>query len=239
MPLVKATFTRAGETSPLQVLLNPNEYTITRGAQYAELAVPGLQMPLLQFVRGESRTLQMELFLDSRIQRESSGGFESSLLGDARAGVGAELHRLRLLASIDSETHAPPIVTFAWGDQEETTNELVPGGEEAEYEKLPFTGVITSMTERFVLFLENGAVDRARVSLTMKSWRSASEQLAAMNLHSPDRSRNWVVQEGDDLSSIAAAHYDDARLWRVIADANRITRPRQLTVGQLLLLPAI
>ena len=229
MALVKATFTRQGQ-APLQVLVNPNEYTLTRGAQYAELAVPGLQMPVMQFVRGEGRTLQMELFLDSRIQRESSGPFESSLLGDARAGVEVELNRLRQLAAIDSTTHAPPVVTFQWG-------EVV--GESDVPSEPPFTGVVTSMTERFVLFLDSGAVERARVSLTLKSWRSASEQLAQLNLQSPDRSQNWVVQEGDDLSSIAAAHYDDARLWRVIADANQITRPRQLTVGQLLLLPAI
>lgn len=229
MALIKATFTRIGQ-EPLQVLLNPNEYTITRGSQYAELSVPGLQMPLMQFVRGDSRTLQMELFLDCRIQRESSGGFEPSLLGDERTGVTSELNQLRLLASIDKTTHAPPVVTFQWGEYDPNDN---------EHQEAPFTGVVTTMTERFVLFLDNGAVERARVSLTMKSWRSASEQLAEMDLQSPDRSQNWVVQEGDDLSSIAAAHYDDARLWRVIADANLITRPRQLTVGQLLLLPAI
>ena len=48
----------------VEVMFNPTEYGIDRGAHYAELPVPGLKTPILQFVRGEAEVLNVELFLD-------------------------------------------------------------------------------------------------------------------------------------------------------------------------------
>jgi Contractile injection system tube protein/LysM domain len=83
------------------VLFNPTEYEITRNVNYAEIAVPGLQVPLLQFVRGDSQVLSVELFLDKTTTRES---------------VAADLAALRGFVTIDSDLHAPPVCQFQWGD---------------------------------------------------------------------------------------------------------------------------
>jgi hypothetical protein len=82
------------------VLFNPTEYGIDRGASYAELDVPGLPTPVLQFVRGEAQTLSLELFLD---RTEEGGTVEDKL---------AELRRL---VEIDPDLHAPPVCQFQWG----------------------------------------------------------------------------------------------------------------------------
>src|SRR5689334_6078968 len=86
-------------------MYNPTEYSIARGAQYAEIAIPGLQVPMLQFVRGEAQTLSVELFLDGT---EDRAGFGTT-------DVEGRLSDLRQLTTIQSETHAPPMVTFQWG----------------------------------------------------------------------------------------------------------------------------
>jgi nucleoid-associated protein YgaU len=47
------------------------------------------------------------------------------------------------------------------------------------------------------------------------------------------------VRRGDTLSSIAAEEYNDAMLWRPLAEANRINNPRVLTPGQVLVVPVL
>ncbi len=89
------------DEEPITVLFNPTDYGIDRAANYAEMAVPGLSMPLLQFVRGDTETLSVELFLDASEQRES---------------VEDSLEALRRFVRIDAELHAPPVCAFVWGD---------------------------------------------------------------------------------------------------------------------------
>ncbi|MCP5107173.1 MAG: peptidoglycan-binding protein, partial [bacterium] len=53
-PSVKASF-----------LFNPTEFTVEKGNQYAEVNIPGLPASLYQFVRGNSRSISMDLFFDT------------------------------------------------------------------------------------------------------------------------------------------------------------------------------
>jgi hypothetical protein len=50
-------------------MFNPEEYTLSRDNNFASQAIPGLSSPLLQFVHGNLRTLEMELFFDTFEQR--------------------------------------------------------------------------------------------------------------------------------------------------------------------------
>jgi hypothetical protein len=206
MGLVKARIENRSEpdSAPVDVLFNPTEYGIDRGATYAELPVPGLAMPLLQFVRGETETLSLELFLDATSRRGT---------------VEEDLEKLRGFVRIHEELHAPPVCAFVWGD-------------------VSFEGVVTSLREKFSLFREDGRISRARVTLSMKSYRAAEVQQREINPSSPDRSRLHVVREGDRLPAIATAAYGDPRQWRLIATANAIERPRFLAPGQALRIPA-
>jgi hypothetical protein len=85
----------------IAVMFNPTEYTVSRGVSYAEIAVPGLQVPLLQFVRGDAQTLSVELFLDRTDTGES---------------IEVDLEQIRQFVLIDEELHAPPVCEFQWGD---------------------------------------------------------------------------------------------------------------------------
>ena len=40
----------------IPVQFNPTEYTLAKGAQIAEIAIPGIDSPILQFVRGQTRS---------------------------------------------------------------------------------------------------------------------------------------------------------------------------------------
>lgn len=85
----------------IDVLFNPTELGIDRNVSYAEHPIPGASLPVIQFVRGEGRTLSLELFLDRTDERRSIQG---------------DLDKLRKLVQIDDELHAPPVCEFFWGD---------------------------------------------------------------------------------------------------------------------------
>ena len=54
-----------GSMDFIDVQVNPTELAFDKGVQLAEIAIPGLDSPLLQFVRGQAEQLTLELFFDT------------------------------------------------------------------------------------------------------------------------------------------------------------------------------
>jgi LysM repeat protein len=98
MDRILITNTKTGEN--YRVMFNPEEYSLNKDNNFAAQAIPGLGSPLLQFVHGNMRTLDMELFFDT---------FE--LNQDVRS----QTQRIVDLLKINSDLHAPPILQVTWG----------------------------------------------------------------------------------------------------------------------------
>src|SRR5215471_4520832 len=49
----------------MEVQYNPTQYSISKGAQIAEIAIPGLDAPIQQFIRGQTEKLTAELLFDT------------------------------------------------------------------------------------------------------------------------------------------------------------------------------
>jgi hypothetical protein len=140
--LQKATIKKhipEGET--IEVLFNPNQYQLTRGNQFAEVAVPGLGAPPLQFIRGNARTLSMQLFFDT---------YDPV---DANVTQGSDVRQYTQqiinLLEVDSELHAPPICFFNWGS-------------------LSFVGVLERADQTFTMFRSTGIPVRATMDVSLK-----------------------------------------------------------------------
>jgi hypothetical protein len=101
MALVKASLKPVRPSGrELRFRFNPTQYTLDASNQIAEIGVPGLRAPVLQFVRGGGRTLSVELFFDA---------FE---LPDG--DVTDDTEAIYSLLTPTPETGAPPICVFAW-----------------------------------------------------------------------------------------------------------------------------
>jgi nucleoid-associated protein YgaU len=87
----------------IPVRFNPTQYVIEKGNTFAEIPIPGLGAPPLQYIRGNSSKLTTELLLDT-----------SDTLDDVRE---AYTDRLRSLLDVNADLHAPPIIRFVWGAQ--------------------------------------------------------------------------------------------------------------------------
>ena len=223
MTLAKAKITNLSTAAnSVEVKFNPSEYSISRNMNYAEIQVPGLETPLLQFVRGEARTLSLELFLDA--SDRIAAGQKASKENATPLGIENDLSALRNLVTIGKDYHAPPVVKFEWGS--EGQNDV-------------FQGVVTNYTEKFVLFDQSGNALRARVTLQLKAYVAPAVQVKKLNRQSPDRTKTHVVLEGERIDTIAAAEYGDPAQWPAIARANGLARPRILAVGTLLVIPSL
>lgn len=99
MGLTKARITVEHSGEFVEVMFNPEEYSLNRDNQFASQAIPGLSSPLLQFAHGNLRTLDMELLFDTY---------------ERRADVRAETERFVHLMEIDPALHAPPVLVVAW-----------------------------------------------------------------------------------------------------------------------------
>jgi hypothetical protein len=192
----------------IEVMFNPSDYTLNRSINYAQAGVPGLGGPLLQFVNGALQTLEMELFLDTYQQKLPKN-----------KDVREQTRRITSLQDVNPETHAPPVLLFTWG------------------ESFSFPCVLSSVVQRFVLFLPSGTPVRARLQVTFSEYRDAELETKGTKTETADYSKLWVVAQGETLSSIAARVYEDPTRWRPIALRNRIDDPRSLTPGQRLVIP--
>ena len=218
----KLNLEKAPEGDPIEVQFNPTEYAFEKAASYADVAIPGLDAPILQFVRGEAETLSLELFFDST----------ESGTGDEADSVTAQVDPFYRLVKISGDLHTPPIVRITW-------SEGFPGlaADGAAQPRPSFDCVVTSVGRRYTLFNPNGLPLRATVTLSLREYRTLREQLEELNLQSSDHTRVHVVREGETLPHIAFSAYQDPTRWRLIADANRILNPRRITPGQALILP--
>jgi hypothetical protein len=99
MEYAKASIQIEGDYS-IDVLFNPNAYSVEKSNLIAESAVPGLEAPILQYVHGNTRTLSMELFFDTYEEQMDVQAYTDDIYG---------------LLDIDPETHVPPICIITWG----------------------------------------------------------------------------------------------------------------------------
>lgn len=228
--LAKAQMQRlAADGSPhgpaIDVLFNPTEYSLSKANQYAEIPVPGLDSPLIQFVRGQTETLTLDLFFDT-----TDGGAD-----EKAKSVTEKTDAFYQLVKIEALPHAPPIVLFSWG------GEAFPG--QRTYDTLAgqnrygFKGVVESVKQRFTMFSSLGVPLRATLSLVLKEYKTLSEQIAELNKQSPDRTKAHVVQQGETITRIAETSGENGRDWRRIAEANGIENPFAIEPGMILTIP--
>lgn len=198
----------------------PTELAFTKGANYAEVQIPGLELPLQQFVRGEAETTSLELFLDAT---DGSTG-----------SVTAAVRELYKLATIKPENHAPPLVKLTWGA--DFPGPSLGASQESETQ---FLAVVLSVARRYTLFGTDGRPLRAVVTLSLRQYANLETQVAALSLQSADHTRVHVVQQGENLPLIAFDAYADADAWRLIATHNKLTDVRDLVPGTRLELPPL
>ena len=221
--LARAFFERlpnpgASSGTRLPVQFNPSELSFNKAAKLAEIPIPGLDSPIIQFLRGETETLTVELFFDST---------------EDGTGVGAEpvtkqTDKFYDLVKIDPDTHAPPVLLFSWGGTS------FPGSDRSA-----FRCVCQSIRQQYTMFSPDGAPLRARLTVELREYKSLTQQMRELNLKSSDHTKATVFNQGDTLSAVSYRAFGDPRDWRHLATENEIDDPLRVPPGTLLRIPKV
>ena len=216
----------------VEALFNPGEISVSGSVSWnqeqpASYSGPNAGAVELEFRSVEAQTLSIELFFDtyeSRAAMTFKDAVVSLLPTMASERQATDVRRyteqVAQLAEVDRALHRPPICDLRWGAFD------------------IFTGVLTSLNQRFTLFLEDGTPVRATLSCSFLGL-SLQWQRRKGELQSSDVAKTRQVRRNDTLHSIAAEEYRDPALWRHIARANGIVNPRDLKPGTVLTIPRL
>lgn len=247
-----------GKEELIPVQYNPTELSFDKSAQLAEIAIPGLDAPLQQYVRGQAEKLTVELFFDTTDLGMGAGAVSVTTWTD----------KIYQLIKIEPKRHAPPICTFVWNDQfpghniggtpgkaanaiggavKATTGAMggaagralasAAGAACGNQRRNGFKCIVESVKQKFTLFSPEGVPLRATLTVMLREYKTLEDQLTQLNRSSPDRTHSHIAQRGDTLSSIAAQYYGRPGEWRAIATENEIEDPRRLAAGTFLVVP--
>ena len=208
----------------LPVQFNPGELSISKTAQIAEIGIPGIDSPILQFVRGETEQITLELLFDSTARGT----------GRTAEPVTRQTNKFFALVKMSGAEHAPPRCRFGWGDE---FPGLLTERDKVVGPRKQFDCVVESVQQRFTLFSPAGVPLRAVLNVSLREYKPLKRQLEELNLQSADHTRVHTVTRGETLPGIAWKHYDDPARWRLIADANGLRDVRRLRAGSVLRLP--
>jgi nucleoid-associated protein YgaU len=204
----------------IQALFNPEKYTASRSVQFAEIAIPGLDAPVIQFVRGQAEKVALELFFDTTDQGTV----------DPVVDVRTLTSLVYNLLDVQSNTHAPPRLILTWGEG----GQLFNNGKTIS----PWC-VLESVSQEFTLFSPGGVPLRAKLNVAFHAAWTIGEQLTQTPRHSSDRTRFVRVRRQQTISEIAWQQYNDPDGWRPIAEANDLDNPRFLEPGSMLTIPSL
>ena len=232
--LERLTITYERGSEPVEALFNPNEINLSRSLQWeqhrrAVLGGEAYGQTHARFRYVEAETFSIELFFDT-YESHSATSLRDALrdalvpLNPFQRGSATDVRhhtrKLANLAEVNRHLHRPPICDLRWGQFD------------------IFTGVLTSLDQRFTLFLENGTPVRATLSCGFLgvSLESGSRQREPQ---SSDVAKTRRVRRNETLHAIAAEEYRDPAMWRPIARANGIVNPRDLQPGTVLVIPRL
>lgn len=222
MLLQKAYFQNLETHESLRVQFNPTDLSFNKTAQFAEIAIPGLDQPVLQFVRGGTETLTLELFFDT-----TDDG-----MGDMATSVTKKVNQFYNLVKQNPDTHASPRCCFYWGappfDEEQGKNPT-------SYAPYYFKCVVESVDRKFTLFSPDGIPLRARVTVKLREYKTVEEMVSQLN--SADHTKAHVLRRRERLDQISASEYETPAEWRRIAEANDVDDPRRVAPGTVLKVP--
>jgi nucleoid-associated protein YgaU len=198
----------------IKVAFNPKELTISKTNSWKQAKKPKANIPEADFEGGSPATLKLQLFFDTYkegkdVQKEYTDNIYKLMYVDPA------------LRDKKSGKSRPPSVIFQWGKM------------------VSFEGVITSISQRFTLFLPQSATPvRALLDLTIQQVKDPifyPKQNPTSGGEGGERV--WTVKAGDTLQWIAYVEYNNPTEWRRIADANGLYHVRRLTPGMTLSIP--
>jgi hypothetical protein len=214
------------------VMYNPEELRLEQGNTFAEIGIPGLESPPVQYVRGRSRTLTMELFFDSYEDQRDVRTYTQPIVG---------------LLARNPQTLAPPVLLFSLGGVQFRCV-LVDAGQRFTMFLRDGTPVRCTMSVRLQEYVDvsidiqhglfvGSPTIAAGINAAASVVAAAATKVGVAVGVLPAGSTVHLTVAGETLAGLAASYLGNPGLWRNIAEANGIDDPLSLPAGTALVIP--
>lgn len=201
--LVPATIKNLSTGDEVPCMFNPQEYTLSKQNSFVDRPNIGRNTPESSFKQGSSQTLQLNLHFDTLEEQKDVRSITDTLW---------------LMMMVDEDKKKPktkmtepPMVAFEWG-------------------RFYFKAVISSMTQKFTLFLQDGTPVRCEVQLSLEQ---KDDELDYKKGDGPaplmrESAGEVVAKESDRIDNLAASAGVDQRQ---LAEENNIDNPLNIASG--------
>ncbi|XWX02534.1 hypothetical protein VZO05_08440 [Aggregatilineales bacterium SYSU G02658] len=214
--LVPAKLINLATQEEILCMFNPADYSISKQNTYEKRNIIGKDVPEMTFQQGGSVSLTLKLHFDT---------------ADTASDVRSVTNKLLKLMMIDPSTQnaatgksSPPAVAFSWG-------------------RVYFRAVVTSMTQRFTLFKEDGTPLRCVVDITMEQQDedpALTTQVQGTTSSGTQRApssgggNTEQTTQGDRIDHVSQRGTGSSNNYRSVAENNNIDNPLRLQNGQTL-----
>ena len=149
----------------IKALFNPNKLVFAKTVQWEQKSAKERDVPELQFKNGQPRSLTLDLFFDTYDSESAQ-----------KESVRKYTDKLFKLTLVNADKHRPQVCELSWGTS-----------------SVFFKCVLESMTQQFILFMEDGTPVRAKCQCTFKEWRTNAEDQRNQNTQSSDIVKKRVI----------------------------------------------
>ena len=206
--MVEKAYLETETGDKIECSFNPTEMSMAKANSWEQCVKPGRSSPSLIFGGGQPGTISLELICDTTQ--------EGTPVTDHTSKMEALLE-----PSIDDgpEAKRPPWVIFHWADIHS------------------FKAILESLDISYTYFASNGDPLRAKAKISLKQFDEGQFGPQNPTSGTPRPQVGHLVHVGETLDRIAAKHYGDPTLWRLIAAANHISDPLRIPPGTRLVIP--
>jgi len=211
--LEPATIVNLSTNAEVNCMFNPHEYTVAKQNQWTNDEVKGKNVPKVKFSQGGAQTMSLQLVFDTFAEAT-----------DVRTHT-EELWNMMMVTedrrNPRNNKSEPPHVEFRWG-------------------QFSFRAIITQVSQKFTLFLQDGTPVRTAVEVSFQQVEDEEDQ-PPQNPTSGGGPplKVHTVQAGERLDWIAFKAYGDSTYWRLIAQENGLFHPLRLRKGHQLVIPPL
>ncbi len=208
---------KAPETGSLEVMFNPESYTVSYANEYSKKQAIGSSGNEVTFSKGKNAVIAFKFIFDGTGVADS--GDISFVL--KKKDVYKEVQNfIALTISINGKIHEPNFLKIKWGD-------------------LNFRCRLENVQISYTLFDEHGRPLRAELDATFIGDLKTSKRLRMENKSSPDLTHKRIVKAYDTLPLMCEEIYGSGLYYLQVAKANRLDDFRNLIPGQELFFPPL
>jgi len=191
-------------------MFNPYEYRVSKTNTFSQRPQNDADVTQAEFQSAGPQTLTLSLYFDTYETQEDVSQTTRQLWKFMLTKTQRNSQR--------GQKIPPPQVAFEWG-------------------VFCFVAYITTMTQTFTLFKQDGTPVRAKVDVTFNQYVDVNDYPRQNAIGGTFYEQAWRVTAGDRLDTIAGEVYGDPQKWRLIAERNHISNPYALQPGQILQIP--